>query len=175
MPSRREFYRVGTLILGGAIKLGLAVPCVAYLLDPIFRKGGSGSKFDLTRLNSLQVGEPRSFPIIAEKADSWVKYPPEPIGTVWLVRQPEGSPQRVLALTGECPHVGCAIGLADGGKSFVCPCHMAKYNLKGERQNLVSPRGMDTLEVTLSEGEDPMVSVHFQRFRPQTKEKTALV
>lgn len=175
MPTRRDLYRIGTTLLGGVVAFGLAIPGVAYVLDPLRRKAGAGARFDLTRLSALPVGEPRPFPIIAEKTDSWVKYPPEAVGTVWLLRQPEGAEKPVIAFTGECPHLGCAIGLADGGKTFLCPCHMAKYALNGRRKNLVSPRDMDTLDVELTGSPDPLVSVTFQRYRNLLTEKIPLV
>lgn len=174
MISRRDFYRYGSALLGSLTSVGLAIPCVAYVLDPLRRRSEDGADRRLTRLSALEVGVPRSFPIVAERRDAWVKYPAEPVGTVWLVRQPEGSPVPVLAFTAECPHLGCSIGLAEGGKSFLCPCHKGQFTLSGERSNLVSPRGMDALDVDLTEDEDPTVVVHFRRFRSQMKEKTPL-
>jgi menaquinol-cytochrome c reductase iron-sulfur subunit len=175
MLSRRDFYRYGSFVLGGTLSLGLAIPGMAYLLDPLRRKAGSGTTQAVTRLSTLKVGVPESFAIIDEKRDAWVKYPREPVGTVWLVRQPEGKTPPVLAFTGECPHLGCAISRGDDGKSFVCRCHGAAYDHAGERSNQVSPRSMDSLEVELTEGDDPSVVVHFRRFRHQVKEKTPLV
>ncbi|MFO0955882.1 MAG: Rieske 2Fe-2S domain-containing protein [Isosphaeraceae bacterium] len=174
MPSRRAFYRFGSSLIGGAIGIGLAIPGVAFLLDPL-RRGGGGSalKRELTRLGQLTVGKPQAFPIIAERQDAWVKHPPEPVGTVWLIRQPEGTTPPVVAFTAECPHLGCLITADEGG--FVCPCHRAEFDLSGKKRNAVSPRGMDTLEVELSKDDDPVVTVLFQRFRTQAEEKIPLV
>ena len=118
---------------------------------------------------------PRSFAVIAERQDAWVKYPrARRVGLA-------GPPGRraleppVVAFTAECPHLGCSINLAEGGKSFLCPCHVAKYDVNGQRINLVAPRPMDTLDVELSAEDDPTVTVHFRRFRTQIKEKSPLV
>ena len=174
--NRRDFYRYGTLALGGLVTLALAVPGVAYLLDPILKKKGPEGDFEeLTSLSRLQVGVPEVFPIIEERQDAWVKYPPEPVGSVWLIRQPDGSKEPVLALSAECPHLGCAVNLSGDRKSFFCPCHTSSFKFGGDPINQIPPRGMDSLEVRLSNDPDPKVLVKFERFRPQIKEKKPLV
>ncbi len=118
---------------------------------------------------------PQSFAVIDERRDAWTKYPREPIGLVWLIRQAEGTDPPVVAFTAACPHLGCSIALAAEGKSFVCHCHQAKFGLDGATLNPVAPRGMDTLKVSMTKGDDPGVVVEFQKFRTQRKEKTPLV
>ncbi len=173
--NRRDLYRFGTIALGGAVAFALAVPGVAYLLDPL-RKGSKKGDFQsLTKLRSLKPGEPRSFAVLDEHRDAWVRYPREPIGSVWLVRQALGAKPEVIAFTSECPHLGCAVNLTAEGTSFLCPCHTSAFGLDGHQKNEIPPRGMDTLEVELSLGDDPDVLVKFQRFRTSEKEKTPLV
>ena len=169
--TRRDFYRYGTVIAGNALALALAVPGVAYLLDPLRKASKRGDFHRLARLSDLKVGEPRSFAVIDERQDAWVKYPKEPIGSVWLVRQANGT---VVAFSAECPHLGCAVKLAADGTFFHCPCHTSSFDLKGKVLNKIPPRGMDTLEVELTEGDDPEVGVRFQRFRAAEKEKQPL-
>jgi Rieske Fe-S protein len=173
--QRREFYRIGTAFLGAAMGLVLAVPGVAYVLSPVLngrRKSKESSGFlTLARLHDLQPGKPKAFPVIQDRWDGWVHYPREPVGSVWLIRQPDDS---VLAFSAECPHLGCAVGLGADGTSFFCPCHTSSFDLKGKKTNAVPPRGMDALEVEVSKGPDPTVSVRFQRFRIGIEEKKAL-
>src|SRR5947208_16311174 len=126
--TRRDFFRSGSFYLGALIKLAIAVPTVAFLISPLRKKSQGSAAGDnafetLTTLSQLTVGVPRSFGIIKDKKDAWVNYPSEPVGSVWLVRQPAGSKPEVIAFTAECPHLGCAINLADYGKRFLCPCH----------------------------------------------------
>jgi len=173
--TRRDFYRYGTFVLGGLMKLVIAVPAVAYLISPLRKKSVSGGEnsFDtLTSLSQLPVGIPRSFAIIRGVTDAWVKYPGEPIGSVWLLRESES---RVIAYTAECPHLGCAINLTADSKSFLCPCHTSAFDLQGKPTNQIPPRSMDTLEVELSSDPDPKVKVKFERFRTQAEEKIPLV
>ena len=90
--TRRDFYRYATMAIGGLMGLVLAVPGVAYVVSPLRKKEGEGSFETLTRLSQLDVGVPRSFAIIKERRDAWVKYPREPVGSVWLIRQADGKP-----------------------------------------------------------------------------------
>src|SRR3954447_4268707 len=94
--NRRDFYRHATVALGNVVALALAVPGVAYVLDPLRKSSKQGDFQRLARLSDLAVGEPRSFAVIDERQDAWVKYPREPVGSVWLVRQPEGAKEPVL-------------------------------------------------------------------------------
>src|SRR4051794_25111540 len=177
--TRRDFFRHGSFLLGGLIKLAIAVPAVAFLVSPLRKKGQDSAAGDnafetLTTLSQLSVGVPRSFGIIKDKTDAWVKYPAEPVGSVWLVRQPAGSKPEVIAFTSECPHLGCAISLTDGGKGFLCPCHTSAFDLEGRPQNQVPPRPMDRLDVELTADPDPKVRVKFQRFRTLAVERIPL-
>ena len=137
--NRRDFYRYGTITLGGLIAALLAVPGVAYIVSPLRQKSKQGDFQKLTNLGSLEVGVPKSFAIMAERQDAWVKYPKEPVGSVWLVRQPAGTKPDVIAFTAECPHLGCAVNLAADGKSFLCPCHTSRFDLRGEAREPGAP------------------------------------
>ena len=175
--NRRDFHRYGSIVLGGLIKLSIAVPAVGFLISPLRKKAGGGGEdtFEtLTSLSQLSVGVPRSFGIIKDVTDAWVKYPREPGGSVWLIRQPAGSKPEVIAYTAECPHLGCAINLAADGKSFLCPCHTSAFDFDGKPQNQVPPRPMDRLDVELTSDPDPKVRVKFQKFRALAEERIPL-
>jgi menaquinol-cytochrome c reductase iron-sulfur subunit len=172
--TRRDFYRFATVGLGGLIGLVLAVPGVAYIVSPLRKKGREETFETLTRLKQLEVGVPRSFAIIEERHDAWVKYPREPVGSVWLIRQADGANPPVIALSSECPHLGCAVNLTADAKSFLCPCHTSAFDLEGTKKNTVPPRNMDRLKVELTSGDDPEVRVKFQRFRTQSEEQIPL-
>jgi len=174
MPNRREFYRLGAIALGNVFALALAIPGARFLLDPLGKKAGGADFRPLARLGQLKVGEPEAFAVIASRQDAWVRFPREPIGSVWLVRQPGGSKVPVIAYTAECPHLSCPVNLASDRKSFFCPCHSSGFRFDGSRINDVSPRGLDTLEVELSDDADPEVRVKFERFQPQMAEKRPL-
>src|SRR5262249_44427224 len=78
---RRGFLGFVTIAVGTLMGLVLAVPGVAYLASPLRRRGRDDKDYlTLTRLSQLEVGVPRSFAIIADRQDAWVKYPREPVG-----------------------------------------------------------------------------------------------
>lgn len=176
-PSRRRFYRLASGLMAGLVGMMLAVPALAYLLSPLLRsrRQGRGST-PIARFGDLEPGVPQAFPVIQSRSDAWVRYPPEPVGTVWLIRQPEGSSEPVLALSAECPHLACAITLSPDGQTFFCPCHTSAFALDGKRLNKVPPRGMDRLEVEPFDPADPeaIVRVRFRRFRTMTEEQIPL-
>ena len=174
MPHRRDFFRLGAIALGNVFGLALAVPGVKFLIDPLGKKAAGGDFKPLASLGQLKVGEPQAFAIIASRRDAWVKYPEETVGSVWLVRQPEGAKEPVIALSAECPHLCCPVNLAADRKSFLCPCHGASFALDGARLNEVAARGMDALSVELSGSADPEVLVNFERFQPPSSKKVPL-
>ena len=49
----------------------------------------------------------------------------------------------MIALSSECPHLGCAVNLTADGKSFLCPCHTSAFDLEGTKKNAIPPRNMD--------------------------------
>jgi menaquinol-cytochrome c reductase iron-sulfur subunit len=166
-----------TGLIGLAIAGVLAVPGVAFLLTPILRRRPREGDFvSVARLSQLEPNVPRVFPVVMSRQDGWVSYPPEPIGSVWLVRQGEGSERPVLAFTAECPHLACSVNLADDRRGFFCPCHVSNFDLDGTRISGASPRDMDRLEIEpLPPGDpDPVIRVRFQRFQSNTEKRIAL-
>ncbi len=172
--SRRDFFRYASLAIGALIASVVAIPGVAYVVSPLRRRSKEGGFDTLTLLSQLEEGVPRAFAIIEKRTDAWVNYPREPVGSVWLIRQPKGSKPEVLAFSTECPHLGCAVSLSGDRKSFLCPCHTSAFDLDGKPRNQVPPRPMDMLEVEIAGAGDPEVRVKFQRFRAQIEEKIPL-
>ena len=172
--NRRAALRLATSVLRSLIALVLAVPALAYIASPLRKRNRDNSFATLTRLSQLEAGVPRSFAIIEDRHDAWVKYPREPVGAVWLVRQKAGGTPAVIAFSAECPHLGCAVNLAPGGKGFQCPCHTSAFDLEGKPENQVPPRPLDELEVEPLHGADPEIRVKFERFRAQIEKKVPL-
>jgi Rieske Fe-S protein len=177
MTNRRGLFQLGAVALGGLASLVLAVPGVAYILDPIIRPRASRGR-DLRvlpiSLKELEIGVPKQIAIVDSRTDAWVKYPEEPVGAVWLIRQPEGATPQVIALSAECPHLGCAVNLGPDGKGFFCPCHTSSFTLAGQPTNSVPPRPMDSLEISPVESPDAPLQLRFQRFRVGIQEKSPL-
>jgi cytochrome b6-f complex iron-sulfur subunit len=59
----------------------------------------------------------------------------------------------VIALYRKCPHLGCQVPqLCSGSRWFECLCHGSKYTLLGEKRDGPAPRGMDSFNVRVEEG-----------------------
>ena len=171
-PPRRGFLEKSlALVLGLA---SLAVPTVAAILaflNPWRQKGESGDAIRVAHLASLPVGgPPQSFPVIADRADAWNRYPAEPIGTVFLRRVSE---QKIEALQAICPHAGCLVSFNPKAGNFQCPCHGSKFDADGRRteDHSISPRDLDTLEVEIRDQNE--VWLQFRKFQTGTPIKIA--
>jgi Rieske Fe-S protein len=172
--NRRDALRLATLALKSVVGLVLFVPAIAYVLNPLRKRSQDGAFETLARLSQLKIGDPQSFTIVHERRDAWVKYPREPVGSVWLVRQNAGTKPEVIAFTAECPHLGCAVNLTPDRRGFLCPCHTSAFDLDGKPGNQVPPRPLDRLDVEVTGAADPEVRVKFERFRSQSEEKIPL-
>ena len=170
-----------------AMVIGLVVGCVplasglVVFLSP-WRRKGEGAEF--VPVATLDVvpddGLPHRFSVVKEREDAWNRYPPAPVGAVYLVRQPgSGVP---VAFTATCPHAGCFVGYSVGDEKFQCPCHTSAFQFDGLRiggDQSVAPRDMDRLEVEVRKTTAGGLSldevfVKFQRFQTGRHEKIPL-
>ncbi len=142
------------------------VPGLSTVLDPLLRPRRRSDDFvPLGEESFLRDDRPVAMPVIGEKVDAWTRTPRTQLGTVWLQKRDDGS---LLALTAECPHLGCRIGFDPGHDKFRCPCHDSSFSRDGSVQDGPSPRAMDPLEARIRDG---LVEVRFKRFRTQNEEQ----
>lgn len=169
-PRRGFLARLIALGLGAAAYLTPVVAGLAAFLNPLRQKSQAGQFVRLASLETLD-STPRKVAVIMDRTDAWNLYPKQPVGAVWLRKL---GPKEVKALHVVCPHAGCFIDYDAAASRFVCPCHLAHFDLEGKRleANSSSPRDMDTLEVDY-ETQDGVtyVRVKFQNFRIGTAEK----
>lgn len=169
--SRRGFLaRLVALGLGAVAYVTPLVAGLVAFLNPLRRKGQAGHFVRLALLETLD-STPRKVAVIMDRTDAWNRYPQQPVGAVWLRKV---GPKQVQALHVKCPHAGCFVEYDAAAGQFVCPCHLAHFDLEGKRleANSQSPRDLDTLEVDY-ETQDGVtyVRVKFQNFRIGTPEK----
>jgi len=167
--DRRGFLkRAACGLLGGVCVLVPTAAGVVVLLDPVLRSHTRGMFVRLTTLDALPLGgPPRRFEVIEARQSAWTKYPPAPIGAVYLQRI---GPREVRAFNTSCPHLGCAVDFQFERNAYYCPCHQSDFAIDGT-QTAKSPsaRSLDSLAVELR-GEDE-VWVRFQNFKAGIKEK----
>jgi menaquinol-cytochrome c reductase iron-sulfur subunit len=75
----------------------------------------------------------------------------------------------VTAFSSVCPHLGCGVDVARDG--FACPCHGSAFDLEGHVRGGPAPRGLDPLEVRITEGDERAVLVRYRRFAIGTPER----
>ena len=178
-PSdRRDFLtKAAAIAIGGAITVVPPVAGLCVFLDPLRRPSTVGASVLVASLNALtEGGEPRKFPVLADKSDAWNRATNVPIGAVYLQRLKDN---KVRALNVVCPHAGCFVNYRGGQNDFFCPCHTSAFALDGKKTNEIPPRDMDSLEVSMrTEGEDDPAGqeiwVRYQKFRGATAEKIAV-
>ena len=166
---RRGFaFQLLALLLGLAAYAVPTMAAVCSFLNPLRQKSPSGQFMKLTSLESL--GEtPRKFSVIADRTDAWNRFANEPVGAVFL-RRTEGD--QVEAIQVVCPHAGCSIQFDGKEKQFLCPCHMATFDISGRRSDEAtnnSPRDLDRLEVEIRNGSE--VWIKFENFRTGTTDQ----
>jgi Rieske Fe-S protein len=165
--QRRSFLKWATHGLGVLFGAVLGIPAIAYLIDARNRPAPKNDFRPVARLSELKTGEPYQVVIRDIRHDAWTLHPNDVIGRVWLVR---GEGEKVDALTTICPHLGCSVNFDAKDKLFLCPCHGGTFQLTGQRKELTdrqnpAPRGMDKLEIKISDDPDPSHVVNGKRDR----------
>jgi menaquinol-cytochrome c reductase iron-sulfur subunit len=163
--ERRGFFvRAAALVIGGIVTLFPFAAGLAVFLDPLRRPSAKAKPIKVADLDVVpDDGRPYSFPVIADLEDAWNRYPEQPIGTVYLIRQPGQT--KVVAFNAMCPHARGQIGFVPEEGEFRCPIHGSTFKLDGTRtsEDSYSPRDMDSLPCDVKK--DGGVWVAFQNFR----------
>jgi menaquinol-cytochrome c reductase iron-sulfur subunit len=163
--SGRRALSLAVIAGGCAVLAGAAIPAVVFVAAPLTAPGAGGVWVKTLRLDQLREREPRRVALVADRRDAWTREQDVQLGSVWLVREGDA----VVAFSAVCPHLGCSVDRAPGGREgFTCPCHASAFDLDGARQSGPSPRGLDVLASRL---EDGVVHVELKRFRIGLAEK----
>ena len=110
-PRRNFLVEAAAMVVGGILMLFPLASGMLVFLDPVLRKKKAGDS-GLVRVATLDSvpddGIPRSFPVIASRQDAWNYFPNEPVGAVYIRRQPGEKEVQVFNVI--CPHLGCFVG-----------------------------------------------------------------
>ncbi|MSP25005.1 MAG: Rieske (2Fe-2S) protein [Myxococcales bacterium] len=170
--SRRRVLGVLVGVGSSAYAASLAIPAARFLSGGAGPAATSGdahaaSFIRVARLESLRDGVPERVRVRGDRRDAFTLTRELTLGSVWLRKAGDA----LLAFSAECPHLGCAVALDDGGASFGCPCHTSRFLLDGSAASGPSPRGMDPLATRVVDG---WVEVAFKRFRQGTTERESI-
>jgi menaquinol-cytochrome c reductase iron-sulfur subunit len=163
-PRRGFFAKAAAVVLGGLVVVCPFLAGLTAFLDPLNRKVARGAYMRVTPFDALaDDGTPRRFPVIAARRDAWNKYPPEPVGAVFMRRVKTA--ERVEVFNVICPHLGCSVSFNGPRDIFQCPCHTSAFELDGAVISGPSPRGLDTLEFEIRDANGvEEVWVRFENF-----------
>jgi menaquinol-cytochrome c reductase iron-sulfur subunit len=141
--SRRGFL---TKVVGGTVGVLLGIPIVGVLVTPLLRPTIEPTWVEAGPVDDLPVLEPRAFrvPLRVGPAPD-----PEIDREVFAVRRVDGS---ILALLGECTHLGCPVRWLADRRLFYCPCHRGFFNVVGHDVNGPPPRPLYVLQHRVENG-----------------------
>jgi menaquinol-cytochrome c reductase iron-sulfur subunit len=170
--DRRKFLKVATCAIGGGVGLVVAAPVLTLLADPAGKITVTtpSAPLDLGLAEQFRAGaEPRKVDVIAPLVkDAWMASRNVVLGAAWVRRT---APDKIVALSAICPHLGCAVGWDAGAGNFLCPCHDSRFSPEGTKLTGPSERGMDELPLQVVEGR---LQLTWVRYKPgQTNREQA--
>jgi Rieske Fe-S protein len=161
--DRRRFLKVATCAIGGGVGLAVAAPVLTLLADPAGKMTVTTptAPLDLGPAERFRVGaEPRRVEVVAPIVkDAWVASRNVVLGAAWIQR---AAPDKLVALSAVCPHLGCTIGWDAAARTFLCPCHDSRFNVSGEKMTGPSERGMDELPLAVVDGRLQLTWVRYK-------------
>jgi menaquinol-cytochrome c reductase iron-sulfur subunit len=161
--DRRKFLKVATCAIGGGVGLAVAAPVLTLLADPAGKITVTTptSPLDLGLAERFRAGaEPHRVDIVAPVVkDGWTAARNVVLGAAWVRRT---APDKIVALSAVCPHLGCAVGWDPGAGNFLCPCHDSRFSPAGAKLTGPSERGMDELPLQVVEGRLQLTWVRYK-------------
>jgi menaquinol-cytochrome c reductase iron-sulfur subunit len=165
--DRRKFLKVATCALGGGVGLVVAGPALTLLAEPAGKVTVTTptTPLDLGSVEQFRVGaEPHRVDVVAPIVkDAWMAARNVVLGAAWIRRT---APDKLVALSAVCPHLGCAIGWDGGAGNFLCPCHDSRFSVAGDKLTGPSERGMDELPLAVVDGRLQLTWVRYKTGQP---------
>jgi Rieske Fe-S protein len=165
MPDedRRKFLKVATCAIGGGVGLAVAGPALTLLTSPAGKITVTTptTPLDLGPAEQFRAGaEPRKVDIVAPIIkDAWTAARNVVLGAAWVRRT---APDKLVALSAVCPHLGCGIGWDAIAGNFLCPCHDSRFSPEGDKLNGPSERGMDALPLEIKDGRVQLTWIRYK-------------
>jgi len=161
--DRRKFLKVATCAIGGGVGLAVAGPVLTLLASPAGRITVTTPQapLDLGLAEEFRAGaEPRKVDVVAPVIrDAWISARNVVLGAAWVRRT---APDKLVALSAVCPHLGCAIGWDAGAGNFLCPCHDSRFSPEGGKLTGPSERDMDELPLEVKDGRLQLTWVRYR-------------
>jgi menaquinol-cytochrome c reductase iron-sulfur subunit len=170
--DRRKFLKVATCAIGGGVGIAIGAPVLTLLGDPATRVTVTtpSEPLDLGLAERFRAGAPpRRVDVVAPVVkDAWTAARNVVLGAAWIQRT---APDRIVALSAVCPHLGCAVGWDAAAGNFLCPCHDSRFSAAGAKLTGPSERGLDELPLQIVDGR---LRLTWIRYKPgQTSKEPA--
>ncbi len=143
--SRRTFLTAGIVVLGGAISALLGATGLSYFISPAFKKDEE-DWVDIGRASDMKPGAPLKVDFVARKRDAWVVT--EKRSSAWV--STDG--KEFTVFDPRCTHLGCPYRWDQAREQFLCPCHAAVFDAKGQVVSGPPPRPLDRFAAKVVEG-----------------------
>jgi menaquinol-cytochrome c reductase iron-sulfur subunit len=137
--SRRSFFRSAIQLLGAAIAAVIGAPAAVYLLSRP-KSSGAGTFVEVGDLSDFEIGKPQEVVYYRTRVDGWKTTKEK--ATAWVVKS---APDKAVAFSPACPHLGCIYRWEETAESFVCPCHASAFDPSGKVLAGPAPRPLDRL------------------------------
>jgi menaquinol-cytochrome c reductase iron-sulfur subunit len=160
--SRRGFLKLAIGIVTAIVGLLLAIPFVAALIAPTYRRGRTHLA-KVGEVSPLPPGEPVSLTFQSRAMDAFIRQ--TDTHEVWVVKHSDSD---LTVFSPICPHLGCHYDWVPSGDQFVCPCHNSHFSITGEVLSGPAPRPLDTLPYRIENG---VLYVKWERFQAGVPEK----
>jgi menaquinol-cytochrome c reductase iron-sulfur subunit len=184
--TRRTFMADATIILGGVIGLGLAIPIAGSLVPKVDAGGGSWSPLDPNEWKQLQSATNKAVKItfMLKGKDAYLPEASSP-ESVWGVKvdptrfqtaRPDlfdpKSPGKVpfstpivnmgfVLFSPICPHLGCFYNYNADANKFQCPCHGSQFDFEGAHISGPAARGLDPLPMRERNGQAEVTWIRY--------------
>lgn len=143
--SRRSFLTVGIAVLGGAVTALLGATGLTYFVSPAFKKDEE-DWVDIGKASDLKPGVPTKIDFVARKRDAWVVT--EKRSSAWVTL----TGNEFTVFDPRCTHLGCPYRWDQAKEQFLCPCHAAVFDGKGQVVSGPPPRPLDRYAVKVVAG-----------------------
>lgn len=157
--ARRGFLQWISALGGATIAALVGVPLVRALISPALAKPKAEPWIKVADDTALlDIGTPIRVDLVQTQDDAWVES--RALISVWLYTE-DGDVFK--AYNGHCTHLGCGYVLSEDKKTFACPCHRGRFDIKtGAVLAGPPPRPLDELKVQVK---DAAVYVQYRDFR----------
>lgn len=189
-----------TLVMGGLIGLGLAIPIVGSLVPDVGAGGETWTPLDPKGWADLQSATDKavSIDIHLSTKDAYLPEQATP-SSVWGIKVkdqakfvaarpdlfgpggkplPNGFPSGAQIVTlgfvlfsPICPHLGCRYNYDATANKFACPCHGSQFSYDGTHTAGPAARGLDPLPMREQSGK---AQVEWIRYKPTVPDRIVI-